>query len=97
MRVQTEDAQRELQGCPERGTEGVLGWGWGRGGATEGKRWGGQGGTAELRVSIPFSSVSPQSVLYCGVGFVRAATNCWNSVKIGRKNGCQRGLAIWIT
>ena len=80
MRVQTEDAPRELQGSPERGTEGVRGWGWGRGGATEGKRWGGQGGAPELRVSILLSSVSPQSVLYCGVGFVRAATNCWNSV-----------------
>lgn len=40
MRVQTEDAQRELQGSPERGTEGVLGWRWGRGRAPEGKMWG---------------------------------------------------------
>lgn len=62
---------------------GELRGSWGGGGAgvelLKGRGGGRQGAEAEPRVSTPFS-VSPQSVLYAGVGFVRAAINCWNSV-----------------
>ena len=64
MRAQTGDAQRELQGSPERGTEGVLGWGWGRGGATEGKRLGGDKGVGLTQGCLFPSPLSPHNLCY---------------------------------